>query len=243
MNNAFFSVEDFLAARRSKYFWVEREEGKYRFGHPGSFYAAGSDPEEASFDIGNNKVIICVTPGGEIRYLTFFEESEYNDNIPGVWVHKKSKVFKDLSFSVVKDGVETRLSGCRGKVRTGLAGCVIPVTEYHLPGLLVTLIYFTPITADGSSRPRAAYCIIHLKNTSSQTNSCTIKIPEAMHFSDAMDNNALPPDIRMEDGSRREGRSFTLAPGADDKFAVFITAYGEEEQQESNALYWLRAYP
>jgi hypothetical protein len=234
------TLHEILLAPRSTYFWVERENGKFISGHPQSRYASGADPQEASFDIGNNKVIICVAPNGGIRYLTFFDENEYADSIPGVWVHKRSRVFKNLSFSLVHNNKEQRLADYQGKVRTFLIENVIPATEFFLPGMAITVIHFAPIAGNGSIRPRAAYSIVYVRNTSDVYFEGALKIPAAAHFSEA-GNDSLPPDIRMENGDRKEHVPVRLSPGAEDDFTFYTTVYGEKEQKElsAGALYWL----
>ena len=235
------SVQEAVNGSRSRYFWIERKNGKWSSGSPESYFNAGADPMGTTFDIGNNKVLLSLTPAGAIRSLTFFEESEYADNIPGVWVHKKSKIFRDLSFTVCCDEEEWRLADWDGTLRIGLLENVIPICEYELPGLHVTALHFAPVSECGDCRPRAAYSIIYVKNTGDEYKEVQVKLPDMHHYSVVMEKNALPPDIRFDDGSRKQAAALALQPGASGYLAAFTTVYAEKEQKELSygALYWL----
>ena len=233
------NLQKILAAPRSRYFWMEREKNKWSSGLPESYFNAGADPMGATFDIGNNKTLLSLTPTGEIRSLTFFEESEYVDNIPGVWVHKRSKIYRDLSFSVCYDDNKWRLSDWDGTLSIGLLENVIPICEYELPDLSVSVLHFAPISECGVCRPRALYSIVHVTNKSDVYKEVQVELPEMCHYSFVMKKDSLPPDIRFESG--RVVEPLALPPGAAGYYATITTVYAENEQKELayGALYWL----
>jgi len=236
----FHSIEEVLAIPKSKYFWCKRENGKYTFGHKDSLYVTGSDPMGASFDIGNNKTLFNISIDGMIRSLTFFKYSEFNDNIPGVWVHKESAVYKNLAFSIEIDGELYYLPDYTGSILTGFIGCVFPYTQYDLPKVRATTLSFSPISQDGKRRPRAAYYTIYLENYSDKSIIGKVILPAVPHFSEVKPDET-PPYIRLADGRRVDEVEFTLKSSQSIWIPVLITAYGDDVEDELKAgpLYWL----
>lgn len=235
-----------LALNRSRFFWSERNQGAYTCGNPESYYLRGSDPENASYDTGNNKVITVSGLNGELKYLTIFKPSFYGDNIPGVWVHKDRIYAKKYGFSLVRDGGKTYLPDYEGPIRTDLIECVIPMTQYRLEGLAAYAIAFAPLSADGGVRLRGAYYLLYLTNDS-QKPQCGQVIPPDLgpfHLDNGETNSIdrVQVDVREADGlTHQKAIAFSLAPGESRLFPVWLSVYGEDAFDEVNkgAIWWL----
>lgn len=232
-----------LSLPKSRYFWAERESGRYACGNPEGYYLTGADPEQASYDTGNNRVITLSGLNGELKSLTIFKESYFADNIPGVWVHKGRILAGPFGFGLA-DACGTRyLPDYEGRVRTDLIECVIPATTYALDGLEATAVAFAPLSADGGERPRGAFYLLHVKNTSDMRRQGEILLPDMGHFSTTMErgDNAQVDILLPATFAHASRVAFDLAPGACACAEVWLGVYGEApcERIRLGAAWWL----
>ena len=166
-----------------KLFWIERRNGQYRMGDPGSRYAHNSDFEHLTFDISNNKVLANVGVQGELKSLTIYRDSYgvsgYPVSLPGVWMAKDNSTFGPYSYTLHLQGQAHDLARVDWDFRTGLLDNIFPVTELHDPRgrFLVRLLTYAPASADGSHRVRAAVYGLEIENRSPGRLEGTIELP------------------------------------------------------------------
>ena len=166
-----------------KLFWIERRNGQYRMGDPGSRYAHNSDFEHLTFDISNNKVLANVGVQGELKSLTIYRDSYgvagFPESLPGVWMAKDNSTFGPYSYTLHLQGEAHDLAGVDWDFRTGLLDNIFPVTELHDPRgrFLVRLLTYAPVSADGSHRVRAAVYGLEIENRSPGRLEGTIELP------------------------------------------------------------------
>lgn len=211
---------------RSPVFWIERNQGQYTFGHKESLYIAGSDPDGASFDFGNNRVLCNVSIDGSIKTATFFKSSYYADNIPGVWVHKDASTTGPLCFGLNWKGREIRLNDHTGRLFTGLIQSVLPFSEYEFDEIIARTYVWAPISEDGEDRAGCLFYALLLTNTSDQTQKGQALPPLLPHFSQVHADNTLPDMIWAHNGRRAEAIEFNLRPGQSVWLPLVIRPYG-----------------
>lgn len=236
------SWQEFLALDRSQFFWTTRHRGAYACGNDRTFFLQGADPEEASYDTGNNHVITLTGVNGALQHITFFKDSYYADNIPGVWVHKGRILAGPYCFGLRMDGLDVDLSRSENLIRTDLVECVIPMTTYTLGGLTATAVAFAPISRDGL-RPRGAFYTLAVENTSATRKTGEVILPTNGPFNSVMERgDNAQVDIRLAPSlTRTKTVPLDLAPGETAHVPVYLSVYGEAVAQEIRfgALYWL----
>ena len=234
---------DVLKLPRSRFFWAERMNGTYACGNPDSLYLRGSDPEQASYDTGNNRVITISGLTGELKQLAIFKESYYSDSIPGVWVNKGRILAGPFHFGLKESGKRINLPDDCADLRTDLLECVVPMTTYALSGLEARVVAFAPISSDGATRPRGAFYMLSLRNTSESIRQGEIILPAFGHFSEALNggDNTQIDRLLVPEMTRPKGVAFTLAPGEEREVCVWLGVYGEKPAPwlQLGGLYWL----
>lgn len=208
---------EFACSRKaSRFFRLEKRGGTYSCGNPDTYYLDGSEPQEASFDFGNNMVIGNMTPYGELRELVFFDGCHYADHIPGVWVHKEAFRGGPYRFPVaVADtgsnaasaadaaGMSTagtaddesekdRITDSRWKdnYRMDLMECVLPLSSHSICGTDICLTAFAPLSKDGKTRLRGAFYLLSVKNKNKTPKEVTIALPFSVGYQEIDDGNA-----------------------------------------------------
>ncbi len=235
---------DLLLADKSRYFWCERNQGDYLSGHPESYYASGSDPEEATYDTGNNRVITNSGLDGELKTITFFKDCYYADHIPGVWVHKDKIIGGPFRFSVIVKGKEIALPKWNGRLRTDLLEGIVPLTTYYLDSIKLSVITFSPVSSDGKKRPRGAYYNIYAENISDEIQEIGIILPGVPSYQtagDSRDNVQLSFSCSgYEDYPGIVECS--LEPGEKKHLSVWISVYPCEGKDNisNESEWWLR---
>ncbi len=177
------SVVEAIGRPWGKLFWIERVNGRYRTGDPASRYSVDRDFEHLTFDISNNKVLANVGVQGALESLTIYRGS-YGvtgtpQSLPGVWMAKDNSTFGPYSYTLHLQGEAYDLARVDWDFRTGLLDNVFPVTELRDPQgrVLVRLLTYAPVSADGSQRVRAAVYGIELENRSPGRLEGTIELP------------------------------------------------------------------
>lgn len=237
-------VSDFLLTDKSKYFWSERNHGDYLFGHPDSYYASGSNPEEATYDTGNNRVITNSGLDGELKSITFFKACYYADHIPGVWVHKDKITGGPFCFSVIVQGKEIILPQWKGRLRTDLLAGIIPLTTYYLDTVKLSVLTFSPVSPDGGKRPRGAFYNIYAENISDEVQKIGIVLPAVPSYQtvgDSRDNVQL--SFSCSGYEEYPGSvECTLKTGGKKQLSVWISVYPckEKDNISNESAGWLK---
>jgi hypothetical protein len=118
------ALSEILASPASRYFSVEGENGKSALAIRKASMCQNRIPGSLFWHWKQQGYYLC-RPNGEIRCITFINGNEYADTVPGVWVHKWSRVFKKL-FVISRQYYYSLCSCCRRRldpVPGGPANC------------------------------------------------------------------------------------------------------------------------
>ena len=251
------SIADAMARPQGKLFWIERIDGQYHMGDRKSRYCDNHDFEHLTFDISNNKVLANVGVQGELKSLTIYRDS-YGvtgtpKNLPGVWMAKDNSTFGPYSYKLHLQGESYDLARVDWDFRTALLDNLFPVTELREPRgrVLVRLLTYAPVSADGVQRVRAGVYGLELENRSGGRLEGMVELPETFanqrqDFSKHPIHMWEPFEFEFGLGDSRSFRRqvpINLAPGERAWVPTVLYMPGDPALAEVNAkgtVAWLR---
>jgi len=253
MTISFSTIEEALAAPKSRFFGVTYRDGKYAAHDSKSFFGKRIPDPELTFDVTNNKVLANLDLDGTIKFLTVYRGNYYSDNIPGVWVCKEYARTGPFAFGLTLNGHDVSLTGEEHPFTTTLLANFLPMTSIDLEQVEATLLTFAPLSSSGDVRLRGMVYALHLKNKSKDSVEGSILLPAIdrtpdQQFSGAEvcvhwvgDRQGL---VTHQGAARveREKVGFVLAPGESVWAPIFICPLGDESLQEMQGhgvLFWL----
>ncbi len=234
MNHEIKTIQEALSLPRSQHFWVSHRNGQFDSGDPTSFFSDRLPDEKLTFDLSNNKVLANVGMNGVLQQLTIYRSSYYADHIPGVWVFKDFSTAGPFSFRINMEQEWIDLNEARCDWKTSLLDHIFPVTEFQWNGMSLTLLTFTPVSADGSRRLKGVVYGLYLRNDSDRTVRGHVIAPD---FSGSPDVCVHVAEIQI--ASR--DISFDLAPGQHLWVPAVLYAPGEPVPEQINrfgSLHW-----
>ena len=194
-----------------------------------SHFNANSQYSLVTYDISNGSVLLNHGTDGTLRALTTFRDTYrsccHTRGWQGVWLAKDCSSHGPYSYTVNLGDEKIDLSDTDWDLTTGLLDNIFPITRFEHPrGVCeITLLSFTPTSADGARRPRGAVYGLHIRNTSSSILEGSVSPPAPFP------ENAPTPDLEkvnwaifdpygyeFEDADSKEfswTREFSLAPG------------------------------
>ena len=209
-NYTFKTIEEALAGDYGRLFWASIRNGVLDHGDKASLYAKHLD-EDLTFDIGNSSVLVNLDlKGTALNFTSYGESYNHDHSLEGVWVQTQSSITQNLSYKLRVGDKTYDFKELTGEYKMSLLSNVIPVAELFVDDRLeVKIVTFAPISADGSTRPRAAFYGIHIKNTSGSRVSGSIIPPQSAERITicAADSVELKPEMEFE---IRSGHSYWL---------------------------------
>ena len=92
-------MEDVSRIPAGRFFRLEREAGKYRFGDSASIFANGGGTDDLTFDVSNLRVLGNMGAAGQLKAMTIYRDSYQRRAKPGSFLggFNGVRMAKDLS--------------------------------------------------------------------------------------------------------------------------------------------------
>jgi hypothetical protein len=233
------AIEHLLAGPTSDLFWVEYADGQATCGHADSLYAQKIPDPYLVYDVSNNRAMVNVELNGSIKHFNVYRGGYASDPMaPGIWWYKDFSQVGPFFYELELGDERFNLAETDWPIRMDLLGDVIPVTTLTGPGVEAKLVNYTPVSSEGSHRPRAAIYGMLLRNTSDTSVAGKIILPQSQpKVSDSYESfNVF---IDLADGMASDGGAFAfdLTPGETIWTPAVITAIPGQEGMDEIARY------